>query len=401
MLSLSDTFFDPGDLAELETIYGKSLPGPARFDLVSAVKQMEIVAPNLPMSLGIPSVDGFDGGILPLATYSRVVRLILPPGVSPSDGRLREHLDVVPEERWLDLFNARYLITDRVGDDWREGVFFDLHHPVTLDPGEEISIEYIPDFEATALWLWAEGNMGRVSITLENGVSGQIVPEPFSEEIARVQWDTAQQVRAIRLTGEGASWTVLGMTLVNEGDGSFRDLVPGAYRAIYEGDVKIYENLDVQPRAFMVYDWTWTPDQESAYEVMAEPGFEPAREAVIIGEGENFPVESEESEATVQVTAYDDTVIRVAVESNAPGFLLLTDAYYPGWTAAVNGQAMEILQVDGMFRGVMVPSGSSEVVFRFRSQPFQTGRIVTLVASALWLGLVGSGMFRRWNQGTP
>ncbi len=47
-LSLSDIFFDPGDLAEIETIYEGFLPEEAFYDYTIAIKQKEIIAPNLP-----------------------------------------------------------------------------------------------------------------------------------------------------------------------------------------------------------------------------------------------------------------------------------------------------------------------------------------------------------------
>ncbi|MCA9925083.1 MAG: hypothetical protein KC421_22070, partial [Anaerolineales bacterium] len=121
-LSLSDIFFDPGDQAEIDAIYVDQLPQAARQDYTVAIKQKEIIAPNLPLIYGLASVDGFDGGVLPLRSFTEVMKLILPEGVVTTDGRLREQLTAVPPAQWLDLFNARYLITDKTGDQWREAM---------------------------------------------------------------------------------------------------------------------------------------------------------------------------------------------------------------------------------------------------------------------------------------
>ena len=145
-LSLSDIFFDPGDQAEIDSIYADQLSAQARYDYTIAIKQKEIIAPNLPMAYGLAAVDGFDGGILPLRSYSDHVALVLPQGTQTTDGRLREQLDEVPDEGWLDLINARYLITDKVGDEWRDGVFYDRQHQVTLAPGGETAVGHVPSF---------------------------------------------------------------------------------------------------------------------------------------------------------------------------------------------------------------------------------------------------------------
>jgi uncharacterized membrane protein YfhO len=65
-------------------------------------------------------------------------------------------------------------------------------------------------------------------------------------------------------------------------------------------------------------------------------------------------------------TEFTPTRVSVSVRADAPSFLMLTDAYYPGWTAAVNGTPTEVRRADVMFRAVPIPEGESEVVFEYR-----------------------------------
>src|SRR5690606_36054468 len=90
------------------------------------------------------------------------------------------------------------------------------------------------------------------------------------------------------------------------------------------------------------------------------------------------------------VTEYAPTRVVVDVHADAPAFLLLTDAYYPGWMATVNGAPVEVRRADVMFRAVPVPAGESTVIFEYRPvwlpAALIAGAVVWLLA-ALWVGI--------------
>ncbi|MBK9049354.1 MAG: hypothetical protein IPL78_00075 [Chloroflexi bacterium] len=298
-LSLSDIFFDVGDQAEIDTIYAGRLSALARFDYTVAMKQKEVVAPNLPLVYGLAAADGFDGGILPLQAYSQLTTLILPEGMVTTDGRLRENLDAVPEARWLDLFNIGYVITDKVGDAWVNGVFFDLQHPVTLTAAAAVG--HIPSYEATELWLVATSGDFLVDITTSSGQIWQLTPELVSDTLWRVVFPEPTTPTAIAVSPRRplapSPPRLNGLSLVDSRDGSFQPLVLGQYRLIHSGDVKIYENLDVLPRAFLVTAWAVADDAAAALDLMRDPAFDPARRGVVSSEqlavsSEQLPVTS-------------------------------------------------------------------------------------------------------------
>lgn len=384
VLSLSDIFFDPGDLAELETVYGDRLSEEGFYDLIIAIKQKEIIAPNLPLAHDLASVDGFDGGVLPLRDYIRVMSLVLPEGVTASDGRLREYLDAVPEARWLDLFGARYVITDKVGDEWRADVFFDTQHARAIEPGEQVAVGYVPAFEATALWILADEAPERVTVTTAAGDAVKMGPEGVEDGLWRVGFPAPLAPQGVAVTGGSEPVSLRGLALVDERDMTFRTIVPGNYRLIYSGDVKIYENLDVMPRAFLVHDWQWAVDVGQSVEVMAQDEFDARTRSVLVGEGVAQEGSGQLGEA--QIVSYRAEEVVVETSSEAASVLVLTDAAYPGWQAAVDGEPVDVHTVDGMFRGVFVPAGEHTVQFEFRPTSFATGRWITLAVVLLWLG---------------
>ncbi len=61
-----------------------------------------------------------------------------------------------------------------------------------------------------------------------------------------------------------------------------------------------------------------------------------------------------------QVTRYTPTAIDVQLDAPNAGYLILSETWYPGWSATVNGQAAPIEQVNGVFRAVPVPAGGQK-----------------------------------------
>ncbi len=389
-LSLSNIFFDVGDQAEIDTIYGDQLPEAARYDYTVAIKNKEIIAPNLPMIFGLASVDGFDGGILPLQSYTALMQLILPEGVQTTDGRLRENLDAVPEAKWLDLFNAKYIITDKTEDTWRDGVFFDLQNPVQLRD-EAIGVGDVPQFGADGLWILASALPG--DVLLETAVSPYtLTPEQIGDGLYAVTFPETITATAITISACATTspCTIAGLTLVNAPEETFQPLVLGAYRIIHSGDVKIYENLDVLPRAFFVPAWQWQPDVTSSVTALQAPDFSPRQTAVLIGNaaenGGNGEVDVTETAVTITQTSPEQMVLQT--ENREPALLLLTEAFYPGWQATIDGDPTPIYQADAYFQAIFLPAGTHEIIFSFEPDSFRDGRILTLIGLTIVVALI-------------
>jgi uncharacterized membrane protein YfhO len=60
--------------------------------------------------------------------------------------------------------------------------------------------------------------------------------------------------------------------------------------------------------------------------------------------------------------------------------LVLSEIFYPGWRAAVNGTPTQIYEVDGALRGVVVPRGESRIVLRYSPWSFWLGAFLTVAA---------------------
>ena len=224
-----------------------------------------------------------------------------------------------------------------------------------------------------------------MTISFVDGESLTLLPEQFTDELWKVGWALPAQPAGITLIAKQADWLVHGIAIVDNRDNSFRELVPGQYRAIYSGDVKIYQNIDLLPRAFWVGQWRWQPDTASAINGMRASAFDPHRMAMLTGQGEDSLPNSTELGGSGVITSYQPEQVTVQVESGRDGLLVLADAYYPGWVAELDGEQVEIVPANGMFRGVFVPAGSHQLQFNYQPLRFQLGRLISLFAFVIWL----------------
>jgi hypothetical protein len=92
---------------------------------------------------------------------------------------------------------------------------------------------------------------------------------------------------------------------------------------------------------------------------------------------------------------------KVVIEAEAPGesLLVLTDSFYPGWRASVDGVETEILRANAVHRAVRLPAGSHRVIFEYAPASVRWGGAI----SALALGAVGLAPFvaRRLREARP
>jgi hypothetical protein len=407
-LSISDIFFDPGDSAELKSIFGDQLSTDAYYDLIIATKFKEIVAPNLPLYYQLPAVDGYDGGLLPLKNYMTFQQLFLDPSLIQSDGRLREQLKSIPDARWLDLMNVRYIITDKVGDQWVDGVMYDLQFSTTLNSGESASTSQMPSLQADALGLVYSASISNtaaasIDLAFSDGTTQTLrLNDPCQGSSSlegltacRLSWAGLKRVNSIKITGVGGI-TLHGAALIDRASGAFQSFViapHGEFRLAHSGDVKVYENVDVQPRAFFVSDEYTVANDDEAIALMKSDQFDPAQAVVLIG-GQNsnstdHPVTLSPSHLVTpsvsHLVTYDPEHTIIDVDTRQDGYLVLTDAYYPGWVATVGDRAAEIDRADVLFRAVKVPAGQHRVELRYDPASYKIGSIVSLIS---WITLI-------------
>lgn len=145
-------------------------------------------------------------------------------------------------------------------------------------------------------------------------------------------------------------------------------------------------------------------DDATAKATLLNPNFDVRRVAIFDSAAtiEAQPVNSPLPEPVtfgVQVDRFDPGAIDLTLEGPAPAgsALVVSENFYPGWTATVDGQPASTNRVDFTLIGVELPSGAKKVQLRFDSASYHTGQILTLLAlgiAVLWW-IVGAVFDRR------
>jgi hypothetical protein len=75
---------------------------------------------------------------------------------------------------------------------------------------------------------------------------------------------------------------------------------------------------------------------------------------------------------------------RIEVVSEGPGLLVISEIDYPGWSAIMDGDKVDIILVDQLLRGVKLSEGEHEIVMNYRPRLFQIGLLISVFT---WLFL--------------
>jgi len=158
--------------------------------------------------------------------------------------------------------------------------------------------------------------------------------------------------------------------------------------------LNVYENVNVMPRATLVSRARMAPSRAAALELISSPDFDPRTEVVL--EGPATATASDPAAAgsgaagTARIDSYAPERIALTAEvAPGGGWLVLSEVFFPGWTATVDGAAAATLRADAVFRAVRLEPGRHTVVFEYRPQSFREGLRLTGLSGGVLMALLG------------
>jgi len=155
------------------------------------------------------------------------------------------------------------------------------------------------------------------------------------------------------------------------------DVVAGGRRALVP--YSVYENEQAFPRVFVV------PRAVQGHDLRDLD----LRRTVLL---EETPAKSEQVAEpgywAAAIREYQPNRVVIDATGTTPGWLVLTDVWFPGWTCTVDGAATTVLRGDFVFRTVRLDAGRHKIVFRFEPASYKYGRSITFAGLAVVVTLL-------------
>ncbi len=101
----------------------------------------------------------------------------------------------------------------------------------------------------------------------------------------------------------------------------------------------------------------------------------------------------------MDITKYQDQQVELRVTTERAGFLILSDTYYPGWKAYVDGKQVPIYPTDVALRSIFLEQGEHDVEFVYSPGSFKAGVLISGLSLLSLAAYAGSGPLRRAATG--
>ena len=151
-----------------------------------------------------------------------------------------------------------------------------------------------------------------------------------------------------------------------------------------ESEYKLINASRVMPRAVLVRDAVVLPHLQEHLQYIKKPDFDPVEQVLLETAIPNHlssvsKVDSASAKNdVVTIVEYQPKRIELKSASDSNTYLVLSELFYPGWQAYVDGKEAPILRADFLLRAIPLKSGQHDIIFVYRPMSFRVGATISL-----------------------
>jgi hypothetical protein len=106
----------------------------------------------------------------------------------------------------------------------------------------------------------------------------------------------------------------------------------------------------------------------------------------------------QDTASVVTITEYEPNRLKYNVNTGKGGVLVFSEIYYPGWTATVDGEPVELGRVDYILRALNIKPGKHEVELSFFPKSVNTTETIAYLSYVILLLIIGGAAFIEWRK---
>jgi hypothetical protein len=199
-----------------------------------------------------------------------------------------------------------------------------------------------------------------------SSVTGNMLAVEFWKLPARMLW--------------GVGYTIAAQQTGSEGDLVFTGV----------SGMKVYHHKDVFPRAWAVHEVVQAPNREAGNRMIEEQLADLHHVSFTLGpppalERCGYPDD-------VALTTHTPNEVRIRANLGCRGMVVLSDVYFPGWHADIDGNPAPIYEVNLAMRGVVLPPGAHTLTMRYRPVSAIAGGLLSFAGLA---GTLAAALYRQ------
>lgn len=196
--------------------------------------------------------------------------------------------------------------------------------------------------------------------------------------VAHMRGDTPFALRRVReLLDRADNWRALQLFDVRFFV-SRKKLGEGFDPVMHVNDRTIYFVRYSLPRLWVVRDFRVARNAEEALSLTVSPDIRPEETVVL----ERVPAlqisRSEPMELHIREAKWGEQFCQARLGTTANGILVVSDVFYPGWKAYLDGREVPIMRANYAFRAVELPAGWHSFEMRYEPATFAVGLLLSM-----------------------
>lgn len=171
-------------------------------------------------------------------------------------------------------------------------------------------------------------------------------------------------------------------------------------RMVYDNEVKIYENTNTLPRAFVANKINFVKSENDMINEMKNTDWNPTQTVIMFkDDAEKLSpnllkaiIDEDDTTASLsdfRFSKFSANQINIEGDTDRAGILVFSDTFYPGWKVKVNGENRNLFRVNLFLRGVELNKGVNKIEFYYSPMSFKIGIVVSMITLLfLFLGFM-------------